>query len=134
MFDLTIKSNRSGNPPGKLADVEVHFTQVDIICPDCSGRGGTPSRIGPATVRVDECDRCKGAGQFGSPFAGLRLIGFEVWERRGERIVTFPSRQVEGEGSVALLRPIEDVAAEAELRECILDGWAQVERRERGAQ
>lgn len=44
------------------------------------------------------------------PLAGLKLIGFGVWERRdgGKRRVTFPARQysVNGERrSFALLRP-----------------------------
>jgi hypothetical protein len=49
--------------------------------------------------------------------AGLKLIGFSVWERQsgGGRNVTFPARQysVNGERrSFALLRPIVDIAAQ----------------------
>ena len=43
---VKIVSNDRGNPPGKLADAELHF-------------GGE------------------------SPLAGLKLIGFSIWERRG---------------------------------------------------
>ena len=75
--NLTVKiiANDKGNPPGKLADAELHF-----------GDG---------------------------VLAGLKLIGFAVWERRtgGGRNVTFPARQysVNGERrSFALLRPTAD--------------------------
>jgi hypothetical protein len=49
--------------------------------------------------------------------AGLKLIGFSVWERRGGsgRNVTFPARQyaINGERrSFALLRPIVDTSAQ----------------------
>ena len=74
---VKITPNDKGNPPGKLADAELHFSD--------------------------------------GPLAGLKLIGFSIWERRGGngRNVTFPARQysVNGERrSFALLRPITDVA------------------------
>ncbi len=92
---ITITPNDKGNPPGKLADAEVHF-----------------------------------AG--GSLFAGLKLIGFSIWERRGGsgRNVTFPARQysVNGERrAFALLRPIVDVAAQNALRARILEAYAEYE-------
>ena len=64
--------------------------------------------------------------------AGLKLIGFAVWERRsgGGRNVTFPARQysVTGERrSFALLRPIEDVAAQARIRDLIIEAYAELE-------
>ena len=64
--------------------------------------------------------------------AGLKLIGFAVWERRsgGGRNVTFPARQysVNGERrSFALLRPFEDVAAQARIRDVILEAYADLE-------
>jgi hypothetical protein len=59
--------------------------------------------------------------------AGLKLIGFSVWERRaGGRNVTFPARSynVNGERrSFALLRPISDVTAQNTLREAILSAF-----------
>ena len=62
------------------------------------------------------------------PFAGLKLIGFGVWEgKRGGRNVTFPARtySVNGERrSYSLLRPIEDVAAQERLRDQILEAYA----------
>ena len=55
--NLTVKivPNDKGNPPGKLADAELHF--------------------------------------YDGVLAGLRLIGFAIWERRGGtgRNVTFPN-------------------------------------------
>ena len=94
---LTVKitSNDRGNPPGKLADAELHF-------------GGE------------------------SPLAGLKLIGFSIWERRGGsgRNVTFPARQysVNGERrSFALLRPIVDTTAQTNVRDLILEAYAQYE-------
>ena len=96
---LTVKitPNDKGNPPGKLADAELHF-------------GGT------------------------SPLAGMKLIGFCVWERRGGagRNVTFPARQyaVNGERrSFALLRPIADTTAQSVIRDRILEAYAEFEAR-----
>jgi hypothetical protein len=63
--------------------------------------------------------------------AGLKLIGFGVWERRGGgRNVTFPARQysVNGERrSFALLRPVLDATAQDRIRELILDAYAEYE-------
>src|SRR5881628_2694155 len=90
--DMTVKiqANDKGNPPGKLADAELHFT----------------------------------AG----PLAGLKLIGFSIWERRGGigRNVTFPARSysVNGERrTFALLRPIVDATAQDGIRAAILDAF-----------
>src|SRR5438093_655199 len=87
-------ANEKGNPPGKLADAELHFNDGVL--------------------------------------AGLKLIGFAVRERRtgGGRNLTFPARQysVNGERrSFALLRPIDDVAAQAAIRDVILEAYAQFE-------
>ena len=94
MVTIKITPNDKGNPPGKLADAELHFTE--------------------------------------RPLAGLKLIGFSCWERRGGgRNVTFPARQysVNGERrSFALLRPIVDSTAQDAVRELILDAFAKYER------
>ena len=94
---LTIKitPNDKGNPPGKLADAELHFTGD-------------------------------------SPLAGLKLIGFSIWERRGGngRNVTFPARSYVVNGdrrSFALLRPIVDTTAQTNVRDLILEAYAQYE-------
>lgn len=64
------------------------------------------------------------------PLAGLKLIGFCVWERKGGggRNVTFPIRQytVNGEKrSFALLRPIADSTAQDGVRDAILNAYAR---------
>jgi hypothetical protein len=93
---VKITPNDRGNPPGKLADAELHFTD--------------------------------------GPLAGLKLIGFSIWERRGGsgRNVTFPARSysVNGERrSFALLRPIVDTTAQNGVRELILAAFAEYEER-----
>ena len=87
--------NDRGNPPGKLADAELHFTDGVL--------------------------------------AGLKLIGFSIWERRGGtgRNVTFPARQytVNGERrAFALLRPITDATAHDAVRDAILEAYDEAER------
>ncbi len=91
---IKITPNDKGNPPGKLADAELHFTE--------------------------------------GPLAGLKLIGFSVWEQgrggTGGRNVTFPARQyaVNGERrSFALLRSVADPNAQNTIRELILEAYAQ---------
>src|ERR1700719_784017 len=102
MFAIKITPNDKGNPPGKLADAELHFTEA--------------------------------AG----PLAGLKLVGFSIWERRGGASpnVTFPARQysINGERrSFALLRPIVDVSGQERLRTLILDTFAAYEEEMAGA-
>ena len=95
---IKITPNDRGNPPGKLGDAELHFSDGD------------------------------------GPLAGLKLIGFSIWERRNSagRNVTFPSRQyaVNGERrNFSLLRPIIDVSAQEKLRELILEAYQDYEER-----
>ena len=91
---IKITPNDKGNPAGKLADAELHFTE--------------------------------------GPLAGLKLIGFGIWERRSGtgRNVTFPARQysVNGERrTFALLRPINDVQAQDRVRDAILLAYVEFE-------
>jgi hypothetical protein len=93
---MTVKilANDKSNPPGKLAEAELHFDD--------------------------------------GPLAGLKLIGFAIWERRGGagRNVTFPARQyaVNGERrSFALLRPIADVQSQERVRDTILEAFVVYE-------
>jgi len=93
------------------------------------------------TIKITPNDRGNPAGKladaelhFGgeSPLAGLKLIGFSIWERRGGngRNVTFPARQyaVNGERrSFALLRPVGDTTAQEAVRERILEAYAEYE-------
>ena len=68
------------------------------------------------TVKITSNDRGNPAGKladaelhFGgeSPLAGLKLIGFSIWERRGGngRNVTFPARQYSVNGERRLRAP-----------------------------
>jgi hypothetical protein len=62
------------------------------------------------------------------PLAGLKLVGFSVWERRGGsgKNVTFPARQysINGERrSFALLRPIMDTDAQTRIRDLIIEAY-----------
>lgn len=89
---VRIIPNEKSNPPGKLADAELHFED--------------------------------------GPLAGLKLIGFAIWERRvgAGRNVTFPARQysVNGERrSFALLRAIADTAAQDRVRDAVLQAYAE---------
>ena len=94
------------------------------------------------TVKITPNDRGNPAGKLadaelhfggGSPLAGLKLIGFSIWERRGGsgRNVTFPARSYVVNGdrrSFALLRPIVDTAAQERIREVILAAFAEYEQ------
>lgn len=90
-MEIKFIENASGSPAGKLADVELHFSD--------------------------------------GPLAGLKLIGFSVWERRGGNgfNVTFPARQysVNGERrSFALLRPADgNLESQDSIRNAIIDAW-----------
>ena len=139
MLTIKITPNDKGNPPGKLADAEIHF--IDPMCPACLGdRELRVAESGPLANAVGICAMCGGKGVLVglNPLAGLKLIGFGVWERRGGsgRNVTFPARQyaVNGERrSFALLRPIVDTTAQERIREQILEAFAQYEQESAGA-
>lgn len=94
---VKITPNEKNNPPGKLADAELHFIDGTL--------------------------------------AGLKLLGFAVWERRSGngRNVTFPARtfSVNGERrSFALLRPITgDATAQDRIRELVLQAYADYEEK-----
>src|SRR5688572_15306322 len=133
MTTVKIIANDHNNPPGKLADAELHF--ADPVCPACLGdRELSVAEHGPLAGAVGVCSTCDGHGVLlgANPLAGLKLIGFGIWERRvgAGRNVTFPARQyaVNGERrSFALLRPILDTTAQDRIRELILDAYAQYE-------
>jgi hypothetical protein len=63
----------------------------------------------------------------GGELDGLKLIGFGVWSRQdGKRLVTFPARQftVGGERrSFSLLRAVENPAAQARLRDFVMQAY-----------
>ena len=63
------------------------------------------------------------------PLAGLKLMGFAIWERRNGpgRNVTFPGRNYSVNGTsrtFVLLRAIGDDGAQDKLRDQILDAYA----------
>lgn len=83
--------------------------------------GNPPDKLADAEMHFDE-----------GVLAGLKLIGFGIWERRdgSGRNVTFPARvySVSGERrSFALLRPIRDAASQDRLRDLILAAYATYE-------
>ncbi len=134
MFTVKITPNDNGAPTGKLADVELHF--ADPACPSCQGdRTPTAEVGGPLDCPIETCATCNGHGVLvgANPLAGLRLLGFSIWERRTGvgRNVTFPSRtySVNGERrSFALLRPIVDATAQDRVRDLILSAYDQHEQ------
>src|SRR5207247_4324475 len=94
------------------------------------------------TVKINPNDKGTPAGKLGDAelhftdgaLAGLKLIGFSVWERRAAngRNVTFPARQysVNGERrSFALLRPIVDTTVQDRIRQLILDALSESAQR-----
>jgi len=69
----------------------------------------------------------------GGVFAGLKLIGFAIWERRtgAGRNVTFPARQYSvnrERRSFALLRPVAHTNAQDSVRDLILSAYAEYEQ------
>ena len=137
MFTIKITPNDQGNPPGKLADVELHF--VDVPCPECEGSGAViVADSGPLAGAAGICAECDGQRvQVGSnPLAGLKLIGFSIWDRRGGsgRNVTFPARQyaINGErrsfAFVSLAEGIDATTPAGRLQMHILGSIAEFER------
>lgn len=111
MFTVKIVPNDTNNPPGKLADAELHFTGIITNASDDTSESARSYRA----------------------LDGLKLIGFAIWERRtgGGRNVTFPARQytVNGERrSFALLRPLSDAGATDRIRDLILAAYAEYEQ------
>ena len=101
----------------------------------------TTSPADRVTVKITVNDRGNPAGKLADAelhfadglLAGLKLIGFAIWERRGAggRNVTFPARQysVNGERrSFALLRPVVDATAQHAVRDRILAAYAEYEQ------
>jgi hypothetical protein len=84
--------------------------------------GTPPGKLADAELHFDD-----------GPLAGLKLIGFSVWERRvgPGRNVTFPAKQfvVNGERrSFALLRPVTDPAAHDNIPSLVLEAYLEFER------
>lgn len=87
-----------------------------------------PNDKGSPSGKLADCEIHFTEGEF----AGMRLLGFAVWERRsgGGRNVTFPSRtySVNGERRVfSLFRPINETSAQERVREVVLQAYAEFE-------
>ena len=83
--------------------------------------GNPPGKLGDAELHFRD-----------GVLAGLKLIGFGIWERRNGagRNVTFPARQyaINGERrSFALLRPVAETTAQDSIRDTILEAFAEYE-------
>ena len=94
---VKITPNDRGNPPGKLADAEIHFTDGPLE--------------GLKLIGFSIWEMRRGAG------GGSRNVTFPArqYNVNGER------------RSFALLRPIVDTAAQGKLRELMLDAYAEWE-------
>jgi hypothetical protein len=96
-----------------------HVSSELIVRITPNDKGTPPGKLADAEIHFTD-----------GPLAGLKLIGFGIWERRSgaDRDVTFPARQysINGERrSFALLRPIVDMQAQERLRDCILEAFAE---------
>lgn len=83
--------------------------------------GGTTGKLADAELHFTE-----------GPLAGLKLIGFALWQRRNGdgRNVTFPARSYTVNGdrrSFALLRPVVDTDAQERVRTLILEAYEAYE-------
>ena len=108
-----------------LASSCVHDTEdaVDVRI-TLNDKNSPPGKLADAEIHFTD-----------GALAGLKLIGFAVWERRtgGGRNVTVPARQysVNGERrSFSLLRPATgDATAQDRVRELVLQAYAEYEER-----
>ena len=104
---VKITTNDKSNPPGKLADAELHFTDGPLEGLKLIGFCVWERRIPNKDVERD---------------------GHAMHHRN----VTFPARQysVNGERrSFALLRPIVDTTAQNKIRELVLEAYQEYEER-----
>jgi len=118
---VKITPNDKGNPPGKLADAELHFD-------DSPEREAIIRSLRDQQTDPLIREALNAALKATSELAGLKLVGFGIWERRSGngRNVTFPARQysVNGERrSFALLRPLVDATAKERIQNLILAAY-----------
>ena len=100
----------------------VHASSALTVRITPNDRGTPPGKLAEAEIHFTD-----------GPLAGLKLVGFAIWERRSGtgRSVTFPARQysINGERrSFALLRPVVDIQAQERLRNYILESFAAYEQ------
>ena len=116
MMTVKITPNDKNNPPGKLADAELHFTEGVLEGLKLIGFSVWERRTGRPRPLANGC-----------PTASQDP---RTWGPRYN--VTFPTRQysVNGERrSFSLLRPITDATAQDRIRETILEAYAEYEER-----
>ena len=119
MMVVRITPNDRNNPPGKLADAELHFTEgvlegLKLVGFAIWERHGT--------ARGGHTQKC--------PALGSLSHGCTCGAERPTRNVTFPARQyiVNGERrSFALLRPTGDASAQERIRNLIVEAYADYE-------
>jgi hypothetical protein len=113
-----------------------------LVCANTRGHHHRIERSPAVTVKIVTNDKGTPPGKLAEaelhfetePLAGLKLIGFSIWERKGGggRNVTFPARSfsVGGERrSFTLLRPIADTTAQNKLRDLILKAFEELEEK-----
>jgi hypothetical protein len=96
---------------------------IMVVKITANDKGTPPGKLAEAEIHFED-----------GYLAGLKLVGFSVWERRNGpgRNVTFPARsyQVNGERrSFALLRPIADTTAQDRVRDLILQAYLEHEEK-----
>jgi len=101
-------------PGGDIMKVVVKITPHD--------HGNLPTKLADAELHFT-----------GGELDGLKLIGFSIWERRGEHgpSVSFPGRQHrigDERRTFALLRPISDGSAHNRVRDLVLEAYAAFAR------
>jgi hypothetical protein len=82
-------------------------------------RGIPQSKLAEAEIIFDE-----------GVLAGLKLVGFGIWEGREGRHVTFPARPFMSNGerrTYSVLRPVAEASAQEPLRHLILQAFIDYE-------
>lgn len=98
----------AGQPQPQLPPIQVRFSPND--------KGMPPGKLADVGLVFND-----------GVLAGMKLMGFGLWQRRGQDYsVTFPSRVYRANGesrSFALLRPAGDIYAQLNVKRFIIDAW-----------
>ena len=126
----------------RLEDVrDLHTVDCDACGKALAPREGATrslsnTELHTVTVRISLGNSDRSTGRLadaelhfvGGPLAGLKLLGFAIWERHaGGRHVTFPARQYTADGqrrSFTLLRDIPGQNGSQAVRDLILEAYA----------
>jgi hypothetical protein len=122
---VVFNDQEKDKPPGKLAEVELHFDTIPKEALDRMHKALATTPLWQTYWQIEAQ---------AVTLSGLKLVGFTLWETKGDRPmnVTMPARlyTVGGERrSYALLRAIQDPAAVQGIRDYILQAY---EEREKG--